>query len=299
MNNVKLLTLAIAVLAVACDPYSKVPGGAASVAVVSATSGSRDADGVPVDATAAGGVYTIEAASTCTPPSGATPFSVGADQSLVFVWFDRQIDGATVQTSLTDCTPVGSWLTASPAAPAGSSWYSCYYPTSPAPYLGGAIVMFQAPEGGVGGWGGFTAVPADNDAYTTFSLSGSLLTTYAVDRIDVHVAPNPGDVSELTFAPTTTSVAVTWSAAGCAAAGTTYRIERAPNVPGAPDEPGDYTLLADGLTALTYTDSGLTEGTKYWYRVKAVTTSLVVGSATEHVTGAAVVGNVTTATASP
>lgn len=283
MKNLKLLTLGIAVLAVACDPYSKTPGGAAKVAVVTATSGSRDNSGVAVDATASGTDYTVAAHASC--KDGVGPV---VDQSLTFVWLDKQIDGATVQTSVSNCTPVNGWLTATPDAPSGRSWYSCYYPSSPAPELGGAIVVFQARSGGVAGFDVAVPLASDNTRPVSYKFTGQLLTDAGVSSVTLNAPANqdPGTVNEgeaLNPVVTDTTVTLSWTAPSCADGGTTYRIERADNVPGrdgAVDKAGPYTVLDEGHAALTYADTGRSPATKYWYKLTAVSSYTVKGKAT-------------------
>ena len=99
---------------------------------------------------------------TAWPPTSPNPLTCGdatignsvgfIDQKEIFITFDRQVDGALVQASPTDCTPAAGWLTVTPAAPAGFAWYSCYSPSSPKASEGGSVVVYQAADTGSEGW---------------------------------------------------------------------------------------------------------------------------------------------------
>lgn len=60
---------------------------------------------------------------------------------------------------------------------------------------------------------------------------------------------------------TTTQITLTWPAVTGAAS---YQVSRSTALA------GTYTMIASGLTATTYTDTGLTGGTRYYYTIRAV-----------------------------
>lgn len=82
-------------------------------------------------------------------------------------------------------------------------------------------------------------------------------------------ATAPGQVTGLTAQGKPGRAALSWSApSDGGSAITDYLIERAPDVAGSP---GTYATVTDGTsTATTYTDTGLTNGSIYWYRVSAI-----------------------------
>ncbi len=63
------------------------------------------------------------------------------------------------------------------------------------------------------------------------------------------------------------SVTVTWTLVTGA---TSYRVQRAPDVAGAP---GTFVNVATNLTGTSFTNTGLTSGTTYWYRIVAANSS--------------------------
>jgi autotransporter-associated beta strand protein len=65
----------------------------------------------------------------------------------------------------------------------------------------------------------------------------------------------------LTATPSDGQVALSWDASGGA---TSYTVQRSTS------SSGTYTTIASGLTTTTYTDTGLTDGTTYYYEVAAV-----------------------------
>lgn len=79
----------------------------------------------------------------------------------------------------------------------------------------------------------------------------------------------PGQVTGLTIIAKPGRAVLSWTApANGGSAITDYLIERAPDVSGSP---GTYATVTDGVsTAVTYTDTGLVNGSIYWYRVSAI-----------------------------
>jgi hypothetical protein len=117
-----------------CDPYDDESGGQARVISVVLTDGSTPTEAL---ADASGGAITVNGED--------------AAQNVVFVVTDRLLNGASIQTSVDDCTPANGWLTVTTtAAPltceAGETaqWYSCYVPSSPVPEQGGSVAIFQS-----------------------------------------------------------------------------------------------------------------------------------------------------------
>lgn len=183
MRTSHLLSLAaVALLAVACDPYDDVKGGTPNVVGVGAA---NTIDGMePVEGTAAATGWTV-AGATCgsVEDDDHAIVNPGAlDQSYFYITLDRQIDGALVQSALDNCTPVAGTLTVTPAPAAGNAWYTCYSPASPSPDQGGSIVVYQAAEGGSTGWADFEYLPA-----ATYAITG----TVAGQAINVTVTPDP------------------------------------------------------------------------------------------------------------
>ena len=280
---------------VGCDPFEEAVTGPP---VVISTGFTDTAGPTPYLGTAAGSAWTIPGiASTCVGP--------GQAEVVGFIWvkFNKLLNGESVQTSPNasnpqlDCTPTGSpatpWLTVAPAPPALGAWYSCYSPQSPSPDEGASVIIFLAPAAPpASGWATASPIPASGDVATSVQATGTVsdkegqtVSINATAQID----PDPGVPGTPTFTGTTaTSTTVNWTAADCATAGTTsYLVERAPNVPtGTPtvDAPGTFAAVCGAAplpacpTGLTFTDTGLTTATMYWYRVTATTSGGLHGA---------------------
>lgn len=192
----------------------------------------------------------------------------------IFVKFNKLLDGYSIQASTTDCTPAAALnlvvtYNGSPTPPAGTDWYACYNPSAPAPTEGASVIIFlgsaTVPPSG---WIGAEPIPTDGDAVTTVQATGTAHDKEgAAASFDVtaSIDPDPGVPGTPTFANVAaTSVTVNWDPP-CAAV-TTYDVQRAPDVSGAP---GTFANVATGLTVLTFDDTGLTTGSRYWYRVIA------------------------------
>lgn len=273
MKNIKwsiLGVMAAATLLSACDPYSSQNKAAPVVVMVTTsdpTTGSNTAG------TESGGVWTVTDV-----PSSCAAGVVTSDEPVLFVTSNQLLDGASIQAGVTDCTPAGAWLAATPAAPAGTAWYSCFQPGSPSPDLGSAVTLFQAASGGVSGWDVAAYPLANNDAVTAYTFNGNVRDwqgqSMAV-HVNVNVAPNPGPAGDPTFANiTATSVDVSWAASTCQAAGTTYQLERAPDASGAP---GTWAVIAGPAVGLSTFSDAHTAGL-YWYRVRTRTTTGYFGT---------------------
>jgi hypothetical protein len=173
MKNTKWLSLvAVAALAVACDPYSDAKKGSPQVVAVTAANLADGVDAIP--ATEASGAWSV-AGATCgsvTDENDAVVNDGQFDLKTVFITFDRQVDGALVQTSLTDCAPAAGWLTVTPVAPAGSAWYSCYSPSSPSAAEGGSVVVYLGPAAGSGGWEDAEFISGSAPVHITGTVGG-------------------------------------------------------------------------------------------------------------------------------
>jgi hypothetical protein len=174
MKTINWLSLVVlAALAVGCDPYTSAQGGTPNIVAVT---GADFIDGATaIEATEASGVWTFggTAALTC----GDTTIGNTAgffDQKEIFITFDRQVSGALVQTSPTDCTPAAGWLTVTPAAPngAGFVWYSCYSPSSPKASEGGSVVVYLAADTGSSGWANAEFVAGTVGLHITGTVAG-------------------------------------------------------------------------------------------------------------------------------
>jgi hypothetical protein len=108
--------------------------------------------------------YVIPGDPTATPPEPDTP----AQASLIVVQANKLLDGASIQVSPTDCTPVPGALTITPAPPAGNTWYTCYNPTSPNTDQGGSVMIYAGSDANDPGTA--TALPVG----TLVTVSGSV-----------------------------------------------------------------------------------------------------------------------------
>ena len=174
----RILTMSLlAASVVACDPYGSYSfkSGAPAIKTVSLLSYGY---GLGFTGAASGSAWTMDVgcAAVCAQiGSGNDPVDfydptvdTVAPMSWVvlFVTFDRQVDGANVQKAVDDCSPAGDWLTVSgtgSALGAGDGYYSCYSPASPADYEGGSVVLFANTgtpgTDAVSGWSGSISLP--------------------------------------------------------------------------------------------------------------------------------------------
>jgi len=267
-----LLAAATSIALVGCDPYANEDTSPPVVvgAIANADGHAYDAP-APTTGTAwsIGGIATVCAAPAVT---AVTPF--------IFVQASKLLDGRSIQASTADCTPAGNWLAVSgPALPGASSWYACYSPGSPRSEQGGSVVIYRGPSGGSAGWTDAEDLDASATVVTTYRFTGTVKdkqgNSLPVD-VTATLNPNPGVPGDPTYTyGAGPAVTIAWSAADCGGAAT-YAIERAPNAPaGTPpdDAPGTWAALAGAgaVAGLTYTDSTVTAGTKYWYRVTGKT----------------------------
>lgn len=164
-----LMVSFLAASVVACDPYGSYDfkTGTPNIQTVAMLS---HGSGLGFSGTVSSGAWTVDAgcAAVCAQiGSGENPldyFDPGLEAApmsnvVMFVVFDRQIDGAAVQTALDDCTPSSDWLNVSGATlAAGDVWQSCYSPGSPTDVEGGSAVLFVN-AGATDGWAGSADLP--------------------------------------------------------------------------------------------------------------------------------------------
>src|SRR5689334_17684902 len=146
MTNIRRLMVGVAAVTAVlagCDPYSKASTAPPAVVAVTATGGAGG-DATTGTKSTTSDAWTIDGALTSCAGGKVT-----TEQPIVFVTFNKQMNPATVQSSVTDCTPAGGWLkvtqpdgTTPVAIPADTAWYSCYTPSSPTSAEGGSAVIF-------------------------------------------------------------------------------------------------------------------------------------------------------------
>ncbi|GAO03512.1 hypothetical protein [Anaeromyxobacter sp. PSR-1] len=236
-----LTKLALTLIAVAglqaCDPYEDENKGTPSVVNVIATDG-----GAAVEGTNTGTSWTVSSPSS----------------TVIFVKTNpgKLLDGASIQSSPTDCTPAGGWLSVNGAGP--GNWMSCYYPQSPASFEGASVVLYPGPSiSDVDSWFSLTELAAGiyNLAGTVSDKQGHPL------AIDVNVFVN--DLAAAQSDTAGTEITVDFSDAGDNM--TNVQLWEAPDVSGAP---GTFAAVA---TTSPYVKTGVAVGATYWYKVTADT----------------------------
>lgn len=277
------LALAAALAVSACDPYTAEKTGPGQVLTVFTSSAPAVSTDIPtIEGVRSGNAWTI---------SGA--FSTGGVSPVVWVRFDKLLDGFSIQSTAQSCVPAASLgLTVTettsgfnPADPANACgagtdratlpmvWYACYVPNSAVSTEGAGVVFYQ----------GCNDISSTGNSTTLGDWnSNSVMSEGANYHITANVKDKQGrsyplDITVLTLGPantialgaaTATSQVLTWDAVAFDA---TYDVQRAPNVVTAgADGAGTYANLAGatGLTALTFTDTTVASGTKYWYRIR-------------------------------
>ncbi|HEU5072247.1 MAG TPA: alpha-L-fucosidase [Verrucomicrobiae bacterium] len=93
------------------------------------------------------------------------------------------------------------------------------------------------------------------------SVNDGTLNQAVFDNVSIAEPQLPGGVSELKAAAGSGLVGLSWTAAANA---TEYAVRRATN------SGGPYVTIASGVTGVTYLDTGVTDGTTYYYVVAAV-----------------------------
>lgn len=270
LNKGILAALTVVVMA-SCDPYAKVDTGTPVVigAIVSQGCG-VDGCAVANEGTESpAGVWTVSnVPSDCTP----APTIINDMTGVIFVKFNKLLDGFSVQTDVDDCTPFNGWLTVTPAAPVGQQWYSCYDPSSPSPDEGATVAIFRAPASPLAeGWSVAGPIGASATAVTSYRVTGSVSDKQGNPvLIDVTAEVDPNPVAQT---PSLSAIEVagpavnlTWGNGACAAA-PTYTVERTAGVAAGAACPSTFTTLQAGIVGRAYTDSTITAGQKYCYQV--------------------------------
>lgn len=271
-------TIALALTATfalsACDPYTDEKTGPGQILSVFTSSQSI----ATVEGTKSGNAWTI---------SGAT--SDGGAWPVVWVRFDKLLDGFSVQATAQSCLPatalnlVVTETTSgfNPALPANACgagtgraglpmiWYACYVPNTAISTEGAGVVFYQGCDdiSSTGtGWNDNSVLSDGANYHITANVKDKQGRSYP---IDVTVLTQPGDNVLVLGTATAASQPLTWDLVDGTA---TYDVQRAPNAPtGTPpaDAPGAFANLAagTGLTTAAFTDATVTTGTKYWYRI--------------------------------
>ncbi len=265
-----------AVAVVGCDPFQEAVGGAPAV-----IGAGFSQNGSAFEATLSGTAWT---ASGVTSICGNTTAGAAEAPGFIYVKFNKLLDGAAIQTTPTDCTPVAALNLAvtyngSATPPAGTEWFACYTPSAPAPTEGASIFIFlgDATAAPPSGWFYSVPIPTSGNAVTVIHATGrGTDKSGATASFDVtsNIDPDPGVPGTPTFGTVTaTSVVVNWAAAECAVAGTTeYVVERAAAAA------GPWTTVTPApTTALTFTDTTVVTATTYFYRVTAQSSGGVSG----------------------
>jgi hypothetical protein len=282
-NRLIVGVLALALAATACDPYEGENTGTPSIAAVFAT------DGNPDGASFTEGAFNstlsrweiLDIPSTCHPdptaPITAPAGSILADQYAIFATANKLLSGPSIeQAPAGSCLPALTgtggtpWLTATPT-PVGQSWFSCYFPSSPSPNLGGSVVMFKT-DAYSGSWNEVALLEGITTAATTYTMNGTVSDQQGNPlALNVTATVAPGSLAGQTTGLRAIEVAgnnvnLTWGNAACG--GTpTYSVQRTAAVAAGASCPSTFTTLQAGLTTQAYTDSTITTGSKYCYRV--------------------------------
>jgi hypothetical protein len=258
INTRKLWLLGALALLAACDPYKDENKGPLELLSAFATTWS-------VDDAAVSGV--VEATATATATNAYTIADVGAGSTVFFVKTNKLLDGAKIQASAASCAPAPEVNLTVNGAPADATWFTCYYPNTSTSAEGASVVIYQG---------------ADIRPLAGYFDSAALSPGFYV--IQATITDKQGNAQTVTIesgvavtvvdadAATATTIELSWDVGAAAVAGaTSLDLQRAPNVVNADgdDEPGTWaTIAADlPLTSTGYTDTGLTAGTSYWYRL--------------------------------
>lgn len=271
-NRLIVGCLAVALSATACDPYASENTGAPYIAAVFATDGNPDG-ATYTDGTGSGSTWTIaDIPSTCYPdPATPSTGTVLADQYAIFVTANKVLSGPSIETTPGSCDPTNAWLTAT-TPPAGQSWFTCYYPSSPSVNLGGSVVIFKT-AAYTGSWNSVATLEGDTVNPVTYTMSGTVSDQqgHPLDlNVTATVAPGGevGQTPDLTATASATAgqIDLAWGNGACA--GTpAYTVQRSGPVAPTAGCSSTFTTIASGLAVQTYTDTGLTSGQKYCYRV--------------------------------
>jgi fibronectin type 3 domain-containing protein len=264
------LALTAALALSACDPYTAEKTGPGQVLSVFTSSQSiATVDGVQ----GPGGAWTVSGATSA---AGAWP--------VVWVRFDKLLDGFSIQATPASCLPAASlglnvtettsgFNPTLPANLCGTAderaglpqiWYACYVPNTAVTTEGAGVVFYQGCNDISSTGTGF------NDNSIMQNGARYHITANVKDKqgriypLDLTVETLPGAHTLTKGATTATSQVLTWTAIQ---GDQTYDVQRAPD--NGSNAAGTYATLAGaaGLIALTYTDATPVTGTKYWYRL--------------------------------
>lgn len=250
--------------------------------------------------TISGATYNVDALALPAAAARAEPF-----WPVVWVRFNagKLLDGNSIQapgsqnvtdpTARQSCVPATALLltvtestaytapcladtVASPAVP---RWFACYVPNTATGDEGAGVVFYKGCDDITStgtGWNWNANLEAGARYHITANVKDPQGRSYP---IDVTLETLPELPQAAISATAATSTTLDWSPFGFAAfSGTSnHKVERFDNVPaGTPpvDAPGRTpTVLATPTPAtLTFTDATAATGTKYWYRVSAVST---------------------------
>lgn len=150
----KVLGIALAVAALAgCDPYQEGGSIGGAPRLLRAAAFHVATESVVAEATDNTVVLDgVDVLTDAIPDDPATPEDDSAPPdprlNAIQLQFSSFLDGKSVQAAAPladgtpgDCTPVG--LTVTPAAPAGSKWFTCYDPASGADDARGSVIVYR------------------------------------------------------------------------------------------------------------------------------------------------------------
>lgn len=188
------------------------------------------------------------------------------------IQLNKPMDGASIQATLTDCTPAAGGLTVTPGVVPPEAWYTCYYPSSTVVGTGASI---------------WVAKTADQTAFWKSTLD--LMTDYTIsgnvkDQQGNSLAVNvtvrtTNDPAVVTLTPSASAVTLDWTVP----AGTSsLAVQRAPD---AAKAPGTFATLAGAgslpASTITWSDTTVVAGTTYWYRVNVTDTNTLSSTGCE------------------
>jgi hypothetical protein len=250
---------AVAIIA-ACDPYDDENTGAPDVLSVFASNADEAFEGTGDLENG----FSVVAPSTCTPVDPEDPTSeeeTVADAPVVYVKFNKLLDGASIQETPASCAPKNEWLTVvttSTAADPAVEWFSCYNPSSPTSSEGASVIIYPGADvtGGAEGEGWFTGgLPASKSEAIVYTLTGTVADKQGNQiPLDITFTINP-DAGPVDV--TVAAGVLTWDAAGCGTA-TGYNVYKLDATDDAP-----VLLTPAPITATTYTDASFVAGREY------------------------------------
>lgn len=249
---------AVAVIA-ACDPYDDERGGTPEILSVFGSVGDDfvDAEG---DATTG---YTITTPSACVPADAeeGTEQHVDPLMPVIFVKFNKLLDGASIQATPESCAPANDWLSvARNGAPDTGDWFSCYNPSSPTASESASITLYRGEDVSTGvagdGWLSVASGAGSATEVSTYVLTGNVQDKQG-NAIPINITyvvqPDAGEVDV-----TVAAGVLTWDAAACGSA-TAYNVYKQDATDEAP-----VLLTAAPITETTYTDATFVAEREYF-----------------------------------